>query len=122
MYYRCVNGRRTSMTCPAELLFDRNFGDCNIASRVQCETKNNICEPYKLLGLITIGNPLDCSRFVDVMNNLTNSTFLCFVSYYRCLNGNTFEAACPSGLFYNPYTAACEASGNFCQVFLNHCN
>lgn len=64
MYYRCVNGVRTSMTCPAELLFDRNFGDCNIAFRVQCEQKNTICEPFSSLGLITIGNPSDCSRLV----------------------------------------------------------
>ncbi|KAJ6635120.1 Peritrophin-44 [Pseudolycoriella hygida] len=97
MYYRCVNGVRTSMTCPNELLFDRNFGDCNVASRVLCEVKNNICEPFHSLGLITVGDPLDCS------------------SYYRCLNGKTFEAACPPGLYYNPYTANCEAYGNFCQ-------
>lgn len=97
MYYRCVNGIRTSMTCSPGLLFDRNFGDCNVELKVQCAVRNTICEPYRWSGLITIGNPVDCS------------------SYYRCLNGETFEAACPSGLFYNPHSGDCEAAGSFCQ-------
>ncbi|XP_037041236.1 peritrophin-48-like [Bradysia coprophila] len=96
-YYRCVNGVRTSMTCSDGLLFDRSYGDCNLASKVRCETKNYICEPFKALGLVIIGDPSDCT------------------SYYRCLNGNTFEAACPTGLYYNPHTATCEVFGNFCQ-------
>lgn len=65
-YYRCVNGVRTTMSCSDGLLFDRSYGDCNIAQRVVCETKNTICEPFAQLawlGAILIGNPLDCSRY-----------------------------------------------------------
>ncbi|KAJ6645696.1 Peritrophin-44 [Pseudolycoriella hygida] len=102
MYYRCVKGKRKTMTCPDELLFDRYFGDCNFAQRVICETKNTICQPFRdldWLGAILIGNPLDCS------------------SYYYCISGKAIEAVCPSGLSYNPYTATCEVlnSFNFCQ-------
>jgi len=37
-------------------------------------------------------------------------------SFYRCLNGIAFEAACPAGLFYNPHSAECEALANSRQV------
>lgn len=75
MYYRCVNGVRTSMTCSPGLMFDRIFGDCNLALKVQCETKNNICEPFRSLGYITVGDPLDCSRFfLDGKVNFSPST------------------------------------------------
>lgn len=66
MYYRCVNGVRTSMTCPTGLLFDRIFGDCNLELKVQCEIRNTICEPFRDQTFIMIGNPSDCSRFVKM--------------------------------------------------------
>lgn len=68
MYYRCINGVRTNMMCSDGLLFDRYFGDCNLASKVQCETRNTICDQFAHLGLImtTIGNPVDCTRFVQM--------------------------------------------------------
>ncbi len=56
---------RTQMTCSDGLLFDRYFGDCNIAQSVICELKNRICEQFSALnwyGSFLIGNPLDCSR------------------------------------------------------------
>ncbi|KAG4069822.1 hypothetical protein HA402_006837 [Bradysia odoriphaga] len=102
MYYRCTNGIRTTMKCSNQLLFDRHFGDCNLAQRVICEPKNTICEPFRhldWLGTIKIGNPLDCS------------------SFYYCINGNAIESICPSGLSYNPYTATCEDKDTvkYCQ-------
>lgn len=54
------------MTCSPGLLFDRKFGDCNLEIKVQCETANTICEPFRHLNYIIIGNPLDCSRFVEM--------------------------------------------------------
>lgn len=75
MYYRCVNGVRTTMTCSNGLLFDRKFGDCNISERVICEVRNRICEPFVAsLVMVTIGNPVDCSRYVMVVNISMAST------------------------------------------------
>lgn len=70
MYYRCVNGVRTTMTCSDGLLFDRSIGDCNIAQIVICEAKNTICEQFAglaYLGSILIGNPQDCSRYAKFL-------------------------------------------------------
>lgn len=90
------------MKCPEQLLFDRYFGDCNYAHLVICEPKNAICEQFRALdwlGAIKIGNPLDCS------------------SFYYCISGRAIETICPTGLFFNPYTANCEVKDtvNFCQ-------
>lgn len=110
------------MKCPDQLLFDRNFGDCNYAQRVICEPKNTICEQFRFLdwlGAIIIGNPLDCSRlsifaYHKLYDRLTSNLF----SFYYCNSGRAIESICPSGLFFNPYTAVCEVMGtkNFCQV------
>ncbi|XP_055615024.1 protein obstructor-E-like [Toxorhynchites rutilus septentrionalis] len=109
IFYSCVEGRETEMTCAAGLHFDSATGTCNwaeTAGRTNCRSNANkklkdgfqCPADFKQINsngqMVTHPNfphPEDCTKF------------------YICLNGvEPRQGACHAGMVYNKNTQRCE--------------
>lgn len=63
-FYRCVRGFRTARQCPAGLMFDTRLGDCNVDANSVCQVQVSICDQFSEMGVVYIGNPSDCTRYL----------------------------------------------------------
>lgn len=83
LYYSCVTGIRTLRKCGENLIFDKSIGDCNTASSGQCvKDYTQICADFG--GYVKIGDPNDCSKYVE--SEMQSNVFTIFnYDFYQIL-------------------------------------
>ncbi|KAJ8970743.1 hypothetical protein NQ317_007999 [Molorchus minor] len=87
-FYECYEGRKFTMYCNENLLWNQDKLQCDYQQNVRCARQENPCEDQ--LDGTYLENPDDCTKF------------------YACEGHKTFDAQCPTGSVWNQQIRICD--------------
>jgi len=112
VFHYCVDGAPNKVTCPSDLIFDPEKGQCGWSD----QTNRIGCRSQDLLSFQCPdqSSPAEHSRHPDPEDCTT---------FFLCIGGKARQSKCGQGLIYNSDTSSCERQSTAppgpCQTWFN---